>query len=343
MIAMESNAVRRPRGVACLAVAIASLLSASGMVMAERLTGRDLSVLLADVIRPDSERPLVAGHGEAVAAKSPAAGSPSAPSGASQAASPAPTAGQLAAAGSSAASQPAGSTPVGRATRPTKGGGTSPAPAAAPSGAGSGSAPAGSSPGSGTGAPGAGQGGAIPGPVGGDLGGTIPAAGGNSLEQEVDALKPFVEREVGHTFKAAVPVRILSDAEFSTRLAELNWLPKAEAAEQLEGVYRAFGLIGDGVDLPTELAKFSRPEFVTLYDAVAGQLLIRNREASPYMRTMLVRELTRALDDQYFDIYRPTARGFEEEALEGLKALAEGDATRVADKYKASLSATDRA
>jgi hypothetical protein len=50
----------------------------------------------------------------------------------------------------------------------------------------------------------------------------------------------------------------MSDAEFTARLAELNWLPKGDAAAQLGGVYRTLGIIDANVDLPTELAKFSR-------------------------------------------------------------------------------------
>ncbi|MGH9282934.1 MAG: hypothetical protein ACRD0S_08350, partial [Acidimicrobiales bacterium] len=220
-----------------------------------------------------------------------------------------------------------------RSPRPSKGGGGSTAPATTPPTLSS-LAPSGR---------GDTQPGAVPAPGGSDPGTpTPPADGRHALEHEVDALTPFVQDTAGHTFKAPVPVVILSDTQFLARYDQLNWHPKGADAEQLEAVYRALGLIDANVDLASELAKLSRTEVVTLYDPVAGELLIRNREADPYLRTMLVHELTRALDDQHFDIYRPSSAGFNDESLAGLKALAEGDATRVTDKYTATLSASDR-
>jgi hypothetical protein len=324
-IAMAPQPIRRPRTVTWLAVAVASLLCASGTVLTERLTGRDLSELLADVIRPESD-PSVAAHTDEVVGRNTDTALAPASVG-SQPASPE---------GASAAESPAANAPsAGAGTRPNKSGGSNARATGGGNGPAAGSVPDGSAATN----SGANPGGAVPGLGGGTI---LAADGRHPLEHEVDALEPFVEREAAHTFKSPVPVRVLPAAEFSSRLAELNWLPRGEAAEQLEGVYRALGLIDATVDLPTELAKFSRPEFVTIYDAVAGELLIRDGAADPFLRAMLVRELTRALDDQYFDIYRPGGAGFAEEALEGLKALAEGDATRVYDSYKATLSATDR-
>jgi hypothetical protein len=81
---------------------------------------------------------------------------------------------------------------------------------------------------------------------------------------------------------------------------------------------------------------------VTLYDVMAGELLVRDRAADPFLRAMLVRELSRALNDQHFDIYRPAPAGFNDESLGGLKALAEGDANRLYQRYLATLTAADR-
>jgi hypothetical protein len=317
--AVKSRPARRPRIVTCLSVAIASLLCASGTVLTERITGQNLSKLVADVIRPDDDGADPGGTG-LVAAERPggatsATTGPATPGTTLPPSVGTPAAGPDDGASASNTSKPGSSGSTTRSPQPARG--------QAPASSGTVGAPA---PGSGTTA------------------GTAPAADGRSaLEREIDALKPFVEREAGLTFKGAVPVRIMSDAEFSARLAELNWLPKGDAAVQLGGVYRTLGIIDGSVDLPTELAKFSRSELVTLYDVMDGQLLVRDRAADPYLRAMLVRELTRALNDQHFDIYRPASAGFNDESLEGLKALAEGDATRMYQRYLNTLTASDKA
>ncbi len=318
--AVKTRPVRRPRIVACLSVAIASLLCASGTVLTERLTGRNLSKLVADVIRPDDDGADPGRTGQVAAGRP--GGATSATTGPSATLPPAvgaPAAGPTDEGSVPNSSQPGASGSTTRSTQPARG--------QAPASSGTVGANAGA-----------------PAPGSGTTAGTAPATDGRpALEREIDALKPFVEREAGLTFTAAVPVRIMSDAEFTARLAELNWLPKGDAAVQLGGVYRTLGIIDAGVDLPTELAKFSRTELVTLYDVVDGQLLVRDRAADPYLRAMLVRELTRALNDQHFDIYRPASAGFNDESLEGLKALAEGDATRLYQRYLNTLTAGDKA
>lgn len=317
--------VRRRRAVSFLAVAIASLLMASGVVVTERVAGRDLRNILADIIRPDGTAP------EGVAA-------PDQPGGEATSTDTPGTAGPAAAAPDApAAGGPAPAGPVGPgssatgASRPGPRGGGTPNDAT----------PTGSTPGTPANPAPAGIGG--PSTGSGPQPGTGPAAGERTgLELTVAELQPFVEREAGHTFTAPVTVATLSDTDFRARLDQLNWLPKGPDAERLEGVYRSLGLIGTNVDLATELTKFTRAEVVTLYDPVAGELLVRSVEPTPYVRSRLVRELTRALDDQHFDIYRPTLDDPYDEARDGLKALAEGDASRVHDRYVAGLPGTER-
>lgn len=317
---------RRARPVGPLAVAVAALLAANGTVAAERLLGRDLSEILADALRPDVASPDGTAPAERLAA-------PLSGSGGSTSTSAPPSLSSLAPPGAPSPVPPTGSRPS--APRPSSSrspfrpssGGVPPTPATAPNATTTSTSGIAGTPGTG--------GGAQPGiPVADDI---------DTVEEAVAALEPLVESEAGLAFQRPVRVRLLSDAEFSSRLAQLNWLPRGEAAERLEGVYRALGLIGDGVDVATELAKFTRAEVMTHYDAVAGELLARRLEPTPYLRTMLVREMTRALDDQWFDIYRPALDAATDESRDGLKALVEGDASRVQDRYLASLSADERA
>lgn len=296
----------RARAVGPLAVAVAALLAANGTVAAERILGRDLTEILADALRGAAGRSEVAPP-EGVTA--PAGTTPS-----TSAAPLAPAPG-VPSTGTVGGPTPAGSR---HGRSPSRGGVVAPTTAAT---------------------------GAATTPTTALAGGasaTVPAVAPHPVEQAVAALQPFVEREAGLSFPQPVRVRLLSDAEFSSRVAQLNWLPRGEAAERLESVYRVLGLIGDGVDVAAELAKFTRAEVMALYDPVAGEIIARRLEPTPYLRTVLVRELTRALDDQRFDIYRPALDGATDESRDGLKALVEGDASRVQDRYLASLSAEER-
>ncbi|MGH9039977.1 MAG: hypothetical protein ACRDZ3_07090 [Acidimicrobiia bacterium] len=328
--AAPRRAAGRRRGTAALSVAIASLLCAGGVVAAERVNGRDLRKIVADIIRPD-------GTGPAATAGKPAPGSdrpsaagarlhddPSPASASPEAASLRGRDGSQSAEGTGSGTAPGASRPAGTGTStadPDRSGDSlaSSRPEAS-------DVPAPS--------PGAG----IPAPA-------APAAAEapRTIEEAVAQLVPFVEAEGGLTFLRPVAVEILSDADFLARVDQLNWLPQAAEAERLEGIWRAFGLIGDQVDLAAEVAKLTRAEALTFYDAQAEQLLVRSRPPTPYLRSMLVRELTKALDDQRFGIDRPALENIEEEGREGLKALVDGDATRVQNRYVAALSQDDRA
>jgi hypothetical protein len=342
-------ASRAPRGVAALAVAIASLLCASGVVLTERVAGRDLGQLIADVLRPDTNRADSSVSGETASQRD---GSSS-----EDASTGAPAASSVRPGGERPAAQPdrggSGSQKKSSKKSPSRpsstapaarGGGSNVTPGTAARAGVSGTAPSTSAT---TGGPPAAKGGTT-GPVagggtGGPESGTAGASNLQPIEQAVAELVPWVEAQAGQTFLRPLPVKVLSDADFSARLAELSSLPKGATAERLEGIWRALGLIGDGVDLPTELAKFTRAEVTTVYDAKNAQLLVRSVEPTPYVGSMLVRELTRALDDQRFDIYRPALDNVEEEARDGLKALVDGDAGRVQGLYVASLSESERA
>lgn len=324
--------------VSCLGVAVASLICANGAVAAERWAGRDLSEILADAIRPTDIRPEQAGGTQRLAAPNPQRDSTFSASTAEDEGEAKAEGEALPAASSSSTATTSkrprnGGRPGGTSSSPTTAGGQgAPVPTTVST---YGPIPLSVAASGGNGAPGA-PGAGTPGVA------TAPAANElSSLERAAAELRPFVEREAGHTFKGPVPVRIVSGAQFSSRLAQLNPLPRGQAAEQLEGVFRALGIIPPTVNLETELQKFTRVEGAAFYDPVAKELVARSLEPTPYLRSVLVRELTRALDDQWFGIRRP-ALDAAPESREGLKALVDGDARRARDRFVASLSSDER-
>jgi hypothetical protein len=76
---------------------------------------------------------------------------------------------------------------------------------------------------------------------------------------------------------------------------------------------------------------------VGFYDPETAELVVRGASISPYVRTTIAHELTHALDDQHFDLDRPEYDDADDEVGFGFQALAEGNARRVENAYRASL------
>src|SRR5205814_1136238 len=73
------------------------------------------------------------------------------------------------------------------------------------------------------------------------------------------------------------------------------------------------------------------------YDPKSKALVVRGVKLTPYVRQVMVHELTHALQDQWFSIDRPDLDKANDERPDGFQALVEGDAVRVDGEYRASL------
>jgi hypothetical protein len=82
---------------------------------------------------------------------------------------------------------------------------------------------------------------------------------------------------------------------------------------------------------------------VGYYDQESKELRVRAGQVTPYVRTVIVHELTHALDDQRFDLNRPQYDSADDEIGFGFVALAEGNARHVENAYRDSMSAADQA
>jgi len=63
---------------------------------------------------------------------------------------------------------------------------------------------------------------------------------------------------------------------------------------------------------------------------------------TPYVRRVIVHELTHALQDQYFNLDRPQLSKANDERFDGFQGLYEGDAVRVDTEYYNSLPGAER-
>jgi hypothetical protein len=181
--------------------------------------------------------------------------------------------------------------------------------------------------------------------TGGGQGATTTTAPSNDLDSAVNAAMAFVEKTRGHKFVTRPPVEALSDSDF---VARYNALLDDEVAKDPTGVaaqtviYRALGIIDPNADLIEVMRSFGAEGVLGYYDPEHNELVVRAGAITPYARITLVHELTHALDDQLFELNRPQYDDAKDEVGFGLSSVAEGNARRVENAYRASLSSNER-
>jgi hypothetical protein len=171
-------------------------------------------------------------------------------------------------------------------------------------------------------------------------GSTRPASK-SELEQTVAEISAFVAAQRKLAFQRPVPVKLLDDAAFSKRVAD-DAVDDEKELEKIQGVLHALGLLPDGTNLRDELKSFLSAGVVGFYDPKTDELVVRGEAITPYVRTTLAHELTHALDDQHYELDRPALDKADDETGLAFSALVEGNAVRVEERYKATLSKADR-
>ncbi len=155
-----------------------------------------------------------------------------------------------------------------------------------------------------------------------------PAKAGTALEEALPELVAFVEQSRGLKFTKPPKVELLTDDKFEARLREGEESdPAAEAA--FLGVFRALGLVTGEVDLGA-VSDNAASDIVGFYDPGAKVLYARGTAPTPYVKSVLVHELTHALDDQHFGLDRPN---LDDEASPAFDALVEGSAMTVEKRW----------
>jgi hypothetical protein len=152
----------------------------------------------------------------------------------------------------------------------------------------------------------------------------------------IEELKAFVESARGLRFLGPVDVAVLDAGAFRRSLAggEPTEEPDAEVAV---GVLRALGLL-EGGDLGPA-GDLDADTVAGFYDTETQELVVRGTRLTPFVRQVLVHELTHALDDQHFDLDPDLV---DEEAALAFEALVEGNAVVVESRYLASLPPDER-
>ena len=166
--------------------------------------------------------------------------------------------------------------------------------------------------------------------------------GPSSWDPRVQPMVDFVEKERGLSFDHPVEVRFLAPARFEKAiLADAKeGEGTAEAEEELEqyaGLFRAIGLLADGVDLGAVKRTLTSTGTAGYYAFDDQTIRVRGAQLTPEVRKTLVHELTHALQDQHFDIgdrFEELSKDEDGTPALMLQVVTEGDASRVATAYE---------
>ena len=171
-------------------------------------------------------------------------------------------------------------------------------------------------------------------------------------DRRISPYAKIAAKQRGLRFQHPVRVRFLPVARFEKTVTADEGELTAEDRKELEratGLMRAFGLVHGDVDFFEASNAVSSGGTLAYYSFKTQRITIRGMRLTPAIRSTLVHELTHALQDQHFGIgarmkklEKAAKRGEDTSAPSVLEAVFEGDADRVEDLYRDSLSPAER-
>jgi hypothetical protein len=170
--------------------------------------------------------------------------------------------------------------------------------------------------------------------------------GTSDFDARIDELSEFVAQERELEFKRPVDVVVLADEPFVERYNALVREDAEEYAEDFEnftGIFQALGLLPVGVTYLEASEALGAGGVLGYYNPENGELVVRGGELNVLLETIIVHELTHALDDQWFDLDRPEYDDRTDEVGFGFRAVVEGNARRVENAFKDTLSLAEQA
>jgi hypothetical protein len=147
----------------------------------------------------------------------------------------------------------------------------------------------------------------------------------------------------GLDFTHYVPVRFLPPAAFEKEVVGGSDQDRDEL-ERETSIVRALGLIGGDVDLGKSVKQEASSGALAYYSPEREEIVVRGSTFDVSHQVTVAHELTHVLQDQHFDIQRlqDASDASTTGSSDALRALIEGDAVRIEDKYKAKLSAAQQ-
>ena len=172
-----------------------------------------------------------------------------------------------------------------------------------------------------------------------------PISHPQSWDERIQNLVAFVEKERALAFENPVTVEFLNPEEYkkvvTTEESTLTDREKKEL-ETFTAVFRSMGLIGAETDLLKATNELVDEGTLAFYDHETKKVMVRGSEMTVGLRVTLVHELTHVLQDQHFDLTRLN-KIENDGAANAFRAVVEGDATRIEDRYVESLDESEKA
>lgn len=159
----------------------------------------------------------------------------------------------------------------------------------------------------------------------------VPTA---SLTEAVERGKRFVAEFRGRPFREEVDVALLDDEEFERALAGEEDDDPAEDEADFEATLYGLQLADPDDDPEAEEAALLSDTVVGFYDDETEELVVRGVDVTPYVELTIVHELAHAWQDQHFDLTALFDRTETDDEVLALRALVEGDATRVENAWR---------
>ena len=159
-----------------------------------------------------------------------------------------------------------------------------------------------------------------------------------SWDPRVAPIAAWVAKNRKIDFKHPVEVKFLTPAEYTKASTGGDDQKKADTAADKKEMddslaqLRALGLIEGKVDLGKASNTLSDSGSLAFYSPDDKKVYIRGSQMTPGLRVTLAHELTHVLQDQHFDLTR--MYDLPDGKAGVMRALAEGDATRIEDIYR---------
>ncbi len=156
---------------------------------------------------------------------------------------------------------------------------------------------------------------------------TYPAA----WDPRVASIAEWVAEERGLDFAHPVEVAFLAPEEYREQIAGTETDADEKEAEDALALLRALGLVHGEIDLEEEVAALAGDGSLAYYAPKEEKVYVRGTEVTPGVEATLAHELTHVLQDQHFDLERLSDPELAHWVV--LRALAEGDASRIEERY----------
>jgi hypothetical protein len=152
-------------------------------------------------------------------------------------------------------------------------------------------------------------------------------------DDRVAPIAAWVAAERGLDFEHPVEVNFLTDEEYAaeTRVSEDLVEEDAEEIADAAAEFRALGLLSGEFDVVESVNTLSDSGTLAFYSPSTQQVYVRGQTLTPALRVTLAHELVHVLQDQHFDLDRMAELSSTRAGV--LRAVAEGDAGRVEERY----------